>query len=529
MYGNGFPIVKFSLAILLSAGSLAHSQVSPIPATWNRGTGNWEDPAQWLGIPGIYPNDDGTNYYATTVPTGSATINSSIAVNSLNITGGAVDIAQSALLTVENMSISNGQTTTNIGGILTVANGSLQADGNLTIQGGFNLNGSLTGAGSISVTSIGFANFTGFQWTSGQISGAGHLTVSGLAGATIDTTSAPVSFGGWTIAGAELFGMTWTGTHDVISTGGGTIALNGPFNLLADQTFGVLAAPGVAPITISIGGFGSLVKNSPGATHLENVVISSENLGSRIGLLPSEVNVSQGTLILDNPLSIGNVNVDGVLQAPSISVSQISGHGTIQAAVSTQSVVFTNSPQIQIQIPIPSIANNLVLPPPPLPQVGSLHINGDCTLTSNLVSVVNGASLAETVLDFNILGPAAGQRDELDITGALSFAPASAPLVFFIGLNFTNYLPQAGDTFDLITYGSLQNFTTPLVDCVGLAPGFEFSITPTGNALVFTALNDAQPIPEPAFLAVLPIVLFLKRLSRPNGANLKNCSRLPFG
>jgi hypothetical protein len=321
---------------------------------------------------------------------------------------------------------------------------------------------------------------------------------------TIDTSSTSLSFGGWTIFADAFPGLIWTGDNDVISTGGGTITTQGSFELLADQTFGVPAAPGVAPITISLGIIGGIVKDSPGTTRLENVIINSSD---PFGLLsPVGVTVSQGTLILDNPLSVSKVNVDGILQAPSISASQISGHGTIQSSVTTDSVIFP-SPQTIILGGSPI---SIMTPFLPL-VVGPLHINGNCTLGSRFISVSGNAGYDETTMNFNVLGPDSGQHDEVDITGTLALESSSAPLVFFIGLDFVNYLPQVGDTFDLVTFSSLQNFTMPLVDCVGVAPGFEFSITPTANALVFTALNDAEPVPEPCALMILPTVLLLRR------------------
>ena len=61
-------------------------------------------------------------------------------------------------------------------------------------------------------------------------------------------------------------------------------------------------------------------------------------------------------------------------------------------------------------------------------------------------------------------------------------------------LDFINgFAPHAGDTFDLVAYGSLTgNFST--IDIEGLNPGFQYTLAPDGSGnLQLTALNDGVP------------------------------------
>lgn len=493
MFRKGLLITIRSLIILFLAPAIAHSQVAPI-ATWNGGTGNWEDPTQWTGTPGIYPNDDGTNYYAATVSAGSAIINSSIAVNSLNLANASVDVAPGASLTVEVAPVTyNGESLPGYGGNLNINNGGqLQVDGNAAVQGDFNLNGSLTGSGTLTVGGMGITDALGgqFNWTSGQITGQGTLISENIATWTFDTSAGPLYFGGWTVSTGGFMTLVCTGSNDLIDTGGGTFDVNqGALALDGDQNIGVPASPGVAPISIELDN-GRIVKDSPGITHLQDVVVSVVN---QRFVPDADILVSQGTLIMDNPLSIPQAQVDGTLQTPSLTATTIAGRGTIQAEVSADSVRLLDQ------------------------TTGTLHIVGDLTLNPVNVLTFPLQNNSATSVALDIMGPGSGQHDLLEIDGAFSITPGQYPLVFNIALFFANYLPQAGDTFDLITYGSLGNIVDPTVLYSGLAPGFEFSISPTPNALVFTALNDAQPLPEPtcALLMLAPLFFTRRVISRP--------------
>jgi hypothetical protein len=466
MCGKGLPTAKISIAILLCASALAHSQVSPIPATWNGGVGNWEDPTQWSGIPGIFPNDDGTNYYATTIGAGSVTVNSAIAVNQLSITGGSVDIQPSTSLDVESISGATFPTA-----VVTNA-AQLQVDGQMNVEGYFTLSGSLTGSGSISAVPATYPGRGGiFDWNAGQISGSGTLYIAeNYYIATFDSSSAPLYFGGWTIVN----GFTWIGNNDIINTGGGTIRVwDNDLVLDADSTFGVPASPGVAPITILLG-LDSIVKDSPGTTRLQNVIIADQDFYS------GGLNVSQGTLESDNPLCISHVQIDGILDTPSLSTTYLSGHGTINARVSAGCILLNDA--------VPA----------------KLTINGNLDFP-NVLYEGDGQTLA-----LDVLGPGDGQHDLLAVDGNFSLDGSASPTAYWnIELDFAGYVPNAGDTFDIVTYNSLNNYFDPTLTYTGLAPGFEFSITPTANALVFTALNDAQPVPEPTAIYILPIGFLL--------------------
>jgi T5SS/PEP-CTERM-associated repeat protein len=123
----------------------------------------------------------------------------------------------------------------------------------------------------------------------------------------------------------------------------------------------------------------------------------------------------------------------------------------------------------------------------------TMHIQGDYEQTAN------------GVLTLDIAGAGAGDYDTLDITGALKIDSGAT-----LKLNFIDgFAPTLGETFDLIGYQTVDplnaSFTT--VDIEGLAPGFDYTLTPVGlggTDVQLTALNDAlTAVPEPSTYALL--------------------------
>ncbi|MGA2232664.1 MAG: hypothetical protein ABSH22_17335, partial [Tepidisphaeraceae bacterium] len=107
------------------------------------------------------------------------------------------------------------------------------------------------------------------------------------------------------------------------------------------------------------------------------------------------------------------------------------------------------------------------------------------------------------LLDIEVEGTTPGSPtgySVLDITGNASFAGT-------LELSFIDsFAPIQGDTFDFLSYGSLDpindGFST--VEIEGLEPGFDYAIAPNGSgSFELTALNNAVAVPEPGACALL--------------------------
>jgi PEP-CTERM motif-containing protein len=95
---------------------------------------------------------------------------------------------------------------------------------------------------------------------------------------------------------------------------------------------------------------------------------------------------------------------------------------------------------------------------------------------------------------FEIDGAGPGQFDKLIISGLATFNGGT------IDINFANnFLPTAGESFDLISALSLSNLGVT-VDVTGLPAGFVFAdnFTATGFDLFTQQTPGGSPTPEPA-------------------------------
>jgi hypothetical protein len=109
---------------------------------------------------------------------------------------------------------------------------------------------------------------------------------------------------------------------------------------------------------------------------------------------------------------------------------------------------------------------------------------GTLTIQGNYVQ----AALA--VMDLQIDGTGAAQYDQLVVTG-------SADLRGQVLLDFLDgYAPKAGETFNILSVGSVTNYS-PTYVVEGLAPGWQFSVTPHGGIYMLTSLSNAVAVPEP--------------------------------
>ena len=113
---------------------------------------------------------------------------------------------------------------------------------------------------------------------------------------------------------------------------------------------------------------------------------------------------------------------------------------------------------------------------------GTVAPGGAKILTVNGDYQQNGNS----TLALLISGTDPTEYDQLVVSGSVTVSGGA-----ILELNFSNqFAPHTGDTFNLLTFGSISgSFTT--VNIVGLAAGFQYTISDDGNGhLQLKALND---------------------------------------
>jgi T5SS/PEP-CTERM-associated repeat protein len=194
----------------------------------------------------------------------------------------------------------------------------------------------------------------------------------------------------------------------------------------------------------------------------------------------------QGTLLISAGGSVSDASaVVGVSTGSSGSVLLSGGTWTTQGSLSI-GTVGTGTVQIN---------NGGVL------TAGSLTVGSSGALTVD-PSVVHSGSFTLAsggVLQLAIAGTDPSLYSQLDLTGAGSFTGT-------IEFDFTDgFAPQAGDTFDMINFGSGTNFSGATFLVEGLAPGFEYTEIISDDSLTLEALDDGDPAaaPEPATAALL--------------------------
>ncbi|MDP9173670.1 MAG: hypothetical protein M3O30_07365 [Planctomycetota bacterium] len=112
------------------------------------------------------------------------------------------------------------------------------------------------------------------------------------------------------------------------------------------------------------------------------------------------------------------------------------------------------------------------------------------------------------LVDMQIAGTAPGNFDQLAVSADLNIG--GEVLVDFQN----NFLPVAGNTFELFTDGTTSNFN-PNTQFAGAAPGLQYQWIQVPGGWDLKFLNNASPVPEPASL-LLPTgaVVLLRRRSR---------------
>jgi T5SS/PEP-CTERM-associated repeat protein len=369
----------------------------------------------------------------------------------LDIGGNVSDLTA----TIGKESTGNGTVTVENGGMWTTTNDLTVGDsgiGNLNIRtGGIAIVqfGQGVDVGSKS-GSMGTVDVQG-QWNMTQnltigTLGAGKMTIEG---------------GGAVASGDGDIGLGPGSTGTVTVTGSGT---GGPSTWPADGTLGV-----------GEGGMGTLNIQNGGLVLSRDGVIGKDSGGVGVATISGAGSQWKATLTGGT----GTITVGG------------SGTGTLNLlgggqVIATSVVV---NPTGTLNGPGGSIVANLV-------NNGGVITPGDATgtlmITGNYTQNT-GATM------FEIDGAGPGQFDKLIISGTAAFNGGS------IDINFANnFLPTAGEDFDLISALSLTNLGVT-VDITGLPAGYVFADNFTSNGLdLFTQQTPGgAPTPEPSTLLLL--------------------------
>ena len=133
------------------------------------------------------------------------------------------------------------------------------------------------------------------------------------------------------------------------------------------------------------------------------------------------------------------------------------------------------------------------------------------------MKITGNFSQSGGVTKVSVFGISSGQFSQLEATGNVSFSGGTVEFDFGNG-----FAPLKGQTFQFIDPPQSVDVNGLTYSFTGLAPGFDFTVTPDSNGLLFTALNNGiattTATPEPASLGLLAIggasLLLLRRRSR---------------
>lgn len=115
--------------------------------------------------------------------------------------------------------------------------------------------------------------------------------------------------------------------------------------------------------------------------------------------------------------------------------------------------------------------------------LGTLTINGDLQSSGNLL--------------FNIEGVGAGQFDVLAIHG-MAFLNGGT-----VGLNFVNFTPVAGNSWDFLYASTISGWETLQFNLGGLSPNLGYTFSNSNGVETLTV----HSVPEPSSFLLLAIAL----------------------
>ncbi|MGH9693422.1 MAG: beta strand repeat-containing protein, partial [Bryobacteraceae bacterium] len=451
-------------------------QADPTDANWNNAN-NW--------VPKTVPNGVGqTATFGTSMQT-SLTISADTEVGTIAYTTAAdsfsIAIAAQASLTISGVGIMNTSsvkqsisTTSGTGGdsALNFTGSATAGDATVNTLGGDSpsANGGTTTFSDSASAANGTFLTTGSQASSAQPGVLVFSDDSTAGSATLTMTSSPVTGGS---GGLAQFSDSSTAATAMLTATGG-IGLPGTINF----------------IDTSSGGKARVVLSDNAALD-----VSSHNLpGMTIGSVEGNgfVHLGANTLTVGtNGLStifagvIDDGGAGGSLTKSGAGTLNLSGDSTFTGAakINAGKVIVGGSLTSDVTVNTGGILGGSGT-------VGSVTVNsggtvapGDPkTLTVDGDYQQNGGA----TLTVAIGGTATGSYDQLHVTGQATLADGAVWV-----LNFSNgFAPQTGDTFDLLSFGSLTgSFGT--VNVVGLTDGFQYKVeTDQHKHIRLTALND---------------------------------------
>lgn len=376
----GFRVKR--LVALLALGFADAGAFAQTNATWNGGTGNWSNGANWSTNP-VVPNNGGGSFYSAVINgTGSDTITfdaTGTVINSLSLGLGETfqDNGLSPMLTIGDPNFP--------------AAGSLANNGTINWGNGANLALDITaGNGSIINNTPATINLTGATLA---INDSGNVNIATLSG------GGSISLTGGAITGR--FG------DETLNNVDNTIAGSGSIGGLTLVNNGVISANGTSAFTV--------MPNSGGFTN--NGVVSATGAGGLIinGLGPLTNN---GTMTVDG----SSLMVNGNLSQGSLGQLTLDnrGTGTITGSLTGAGVVVHNNSTLSVQ-------GNLVSGGVFLQSFSSLSVGGNLSVSElgstigNITSVTGVfSSSGSSFIDGGLGAASIINSGSLDVTGVLS-------------------------------------------------------------------------------------------------------------
>ena len=507
---------------------------------------------------------------------GTATIDNSSMTDTSTLTvggsgSGTLNIQNDGSLTVQGNDITLGEQAGSNGVLNLTGNGST-----LTFNGDVTVGKSGTGVFSVasdahfSATSMTLASGTGFGGSS--TGGGGSLDISGGSSVSLSQDITIGKYGSGTIAltGSSFLssqgdvtlgsqpgtqgtavvdsGSSWStaGSFTIGSEGSGTVTIKGGSSLMADGdalTIGKGGGAGTLTATdqktqVQYAGDLIIGKESDGTFNIQNGAVAQATASGTGDVYLAETSGINGNLNIDgstSSLSAVNMVVGGTSsKSGGDGVVNLTGGG--QMTVAKALTMWKNG---SLNLAGSNYSGSITIGTGTTATAGNIEINSNGQLaasgsiTGNVlndggtVAVGNGQpgtlkitgnfSQSGGVTKVSVFGISSGQFSQLDATGNVSFSGGTVEFDFGNG-----FAPLKGQTFQFIDPPQSVDVNGLTYSFTGLAPGFDFTVTPDSNGLLFTALNNGiattTATPEPASLGLLAIggasLLLLRRRSR---------------
>ena len=506
---------------------------------------------------------------------GTATIDNSSMTDTSTLTvggsgSGTLNIQNDGSLTVQGNDVTLGEQAGSNGILNLTGNGST-----LTFNGDVTVGKSGTGVFSVasdahfSGTSMTLASGTGFGGSS--TGGSGSLDISGGSSVILsqDITIGKYGTGSIALAGSSFLssqgdvtlgsqpgtqgtavvdsGSSWStaGSFTIGSQGSGTVTIKGGSSLMADGdalTIGKGGGAGTLTATdqstqVQYAGDLIIGKESDGTFNIQNGAVAQATASGTGDVYLAETSGINGNLNIDgstSSLSAANMVVGGTSsKSGGDGVVNLTGGG--QMTVAKALTMWKNG---SLNLAGSNYSGSITIGTGKTATAGNIEINSNGQLAASgsiIGNVLNGGGTVAVgngqpgtlkitgdfsqtggITKVSVFGISSGQFSQLDATGNVSFSGGTVEFDFGNG-----FAPLKGQTFQFIDPPQSVDVNGLTYSFTGLAPGFDFTVTPDTNGLLFTALNNGiattTATPEPASLGLLTIgvgLLLLQRRSR---------------